>query len=75
MRKVIELNPALHAAVIDAAHLQRCKVKDLGIVLVAYALEHLDDALHNADRLYTHWEQAEAPEATFRVIKTVQRRA
>lgn len=73
MRKVVELNPALHAAVIDAAHTQRCKVKDLAIVLVAYALEHLDDALHEADRLYTHWESVAAPEATFRVIKIVQR--
>lgn len=73
MRKVIELNPALHAAVIDAAHDQRCKVKDLSIVLVAYALEHIQDALHDADRLYTKWETAEAPEPGFKVIRIVPR--
>lgn len=73
MRKVIELNPALHAAVIDAAHDQRCKVKDLAIVLVAYALEHLDDALHDADRLYTHWERQEAPESKLHVVKVYAR--
>lgn len=73
MRKVIELNPSLHAAVIDAAHDQRCKVKDLAIVLVAYALEHLDDALHDADRLYVKWERAEPPPAKLHIVKVTTR--
>lgn len=69
MRKVIEVEPALHAAVQDLAHNMRCKIKDLGTVLLAYALEHQDDALHEADRLLTHWEAQEVPTPQLHVVR------
>lgn len=69
MRKVVELDPALHAAVVDHAHNMRCKVKDLATVLIAYALEHKDDAILEADRLLTHWEAQEAPAPTLHIVR------
>lgn len=69
MRKVLEITPALHAAVYDHAHNARCKVKDLAVVLVAYALEHLPEALHEADRLLTYWETAEPPKPTLHIVR------
>lgn len=75
MRKVIELEPALHAAVIDLAHTHRCKVKDLSCVLIAYALEHKDDAIQEADRLLTHWEQQPIPAKTLHIIRVSTRKA
>lgn len=69
MRKVIEVEPALHAAVQDLAHDLRCKLKDLGTVLLAYALEHKDDAIHEADRLLTHWESQDVPTPQLHVVR------
>lgn len=34
MRKVVELEPALHAALTDVAHEMRCKVKDLSALRI-----------------------------------------
>lgn len=69
MRKVIEVEPALHAAVQDLAHEMRCKIKDLGTVLLAYALEHRNDAIHEADRLLTHWEAQPTPAPTLHIVR------
>ena len=69
MRKVIEVEPALHAAVQDLAHDMRCKLKDLGTVLLAYALEHKDAAIHEADRLLTHWEAQDVPAPHLHVVR------
>lgn len=69
MRKVIEIEPALHAAVQDLAHEMRCKLKDLGTVLLAYALEHKADAIHEADRLLTHWESQDVPTPQLHVVR------
>lgn len=69
MRKVIEVEPALHAAVQDLSHEMRCKLKDLGTVLLAYALEHKDAAIHDADRLLTHWEAQEVPTPQLHVVR------
>jgi len=74
MRKVIELEPALHGAVIDLAHEMRCKVKDLACVLVAYALEHKDDAIQEADRLLTHWEQQPPPATKLHIVRVSTRK-
>lgn len=74
MRKVIELEPALHAAVIDLAHEMRCKVKDLACVLVAYALEHKDDAIQEADRLLTYWEQQPTPATKLHIVRVSTRK-
>lgn len=73
MRKVVELEPALHAAIIDAAHEMRCKVKELATVLIAYALEHKDDAIADADRLLTHWENAPEPPRQLHVVRIVRK--
>lgn len=69
MRKVVELEPALHAAVVDQAHAMRCKVKDLATVLIAYALEHKDNAISAADRLMTYWEAQKAPDPTLHIVR------
>lgn len=69
MRKVVELDPALHATVVDHAHAMRCKVKDLATVLIAYALEHKDDAISEADRLLAYWEAQEAPTPTLHIVR------
>lgn len=71
-RKVVELEPALHGAVVDLAHGLRCKVKDLSCVLVAYALEHKDDALAEADRLLTVWENAEPPTPGLHIVRVTR---
>lgn len=72
MRKVVELDIALHSAVLDVAHRHRCKVKDLATVLIAYAMEHLDDAIHDADRLLTKWENAEPPSPGLTIVRVTR---
>lgn len=69
MRKVVEIEPALHAALTDLAHEMRCKVKDLACVLVAYALEHKDDAIHEADRLLAYWEAQPVPATQLHIVR------
>ena len=73
-RKVVELEPALHDAVLSKAHHARCKVKDLSTVLVAYALEHFEDAISNADRLLNEWEKKQLPEPGLRVVRVTRPR-
>ena len=74
MRKVVELEPALHGAVTDLAHEMRCKVKDLSCVLIAYALEHKDDAIADADRLLSYWEQQPAPATRLHIVRVSTRK-
>lgn len=69
MRKVVKIEPALHAALTDLAHDMRCKVKDLSCVLVAYALEHKDDAISEADRLLAYWEAQPVPATQLHIVR------
>lgn len=55
-RKVVELLPKVHEKLSDAAHARRAKMNQLGSILVDYALEHLDDAIGEADRLLAEYE-------------------
>ena len=55
-RKVVELLPRVHQELSDVAHDKGAKMNQLGSLLVAYALEHLDDALADADRLLDKYE-------------------
>lgn len=55
-RKVVELLPRLHENLSDVAHDRRAKMNQLGSVLMAYALEHIDEALADADRLLEKYE-------------------
>lgn len=50
-RKVVELMPRLHEKISDEAHARRVRMNHFGSILMAYALEHMDDALAEADRL------------------------
>lgn len=74
MRKVVEVVfPALHQAVIDEAHIGGVKVNLLASVLLAYALEHKEDALAHADRLIDEWENRRIErEPILRVIRSVR---
>lgn len=69
MRKVVELEPALHAAVTDLAHEMRCKVKDLSCILIAYALEHQENAIADADRLLSYWEAQPVPATKLHIVR------
>lgn len=60
-RKVVELLPRLQQHVKDAANRRHVPLNQLATVLVAYAVEHMDDAIHEADRLLTEWEGLPEP--------------
>lgn len=55
-RKVVELLPRLHERLSDEAHNRRARMNQLGSILIAYAMEHMDDALADADRLLQQYE-------------------
>lgn len=69
MRKVVELDERVHQALLDVAHTQRIKMKDLGTVLVAYGLENLERAVAEADRLLTEIEAVELKKPELRIIR------
>lgn len=55
-RKVVELLPRLHERLSDVAHARRARMNQLGSILMAYALEHIDEALSDSDRLLQDYE-------------------
>jgi hypothetical protein len=55
-RKVLEVLPRLHEHIKDAAHARRVPLNQLATVLAAYAAEHIEEAIHEADRLLAEWE-------------------
>lgn len=55
-RKVLEVLPRLQQRIKDEANSRRVALNLLATVLVAYAVEHMDDAIHDADRLLAEWE-------------------
>lgn len=68
MRKVLEVMPELHERVSDVAHDKRIKMSVLSSVLIAYALENLERAIADADRLLAEAEQIELRRPELRVI-------
>lgn len=68
-RKVVELMPKLHERLSDVAHERRARMNQLGSILMAYALEHIDDAISNADKLLEQYEGPITPRPG-----TIQRR-
>lgn len=68
MRKVLEVLPATHKAVSDAAHEHRTTIMLLSSVLVEYALRNLDRALEEADTLLAEAESREIPREALRLI-------
>lgn len=60
-RKVVELMPRVHQKLSDVAHERGAKMNQLGSILMAYALEHLDDAIAEADRLISEYEGPVTP--------------
>lgn len=60
-RKVVELMPRVHQELSDVAHERGAKMNQLGSILMAYALEHLDDAIAEADRLLAEYEGPVTP--------------
>lgn len=74
MRKVVEvIYPALHEQIVATAHSGHVKVNLLATLLLAYAMEHLPDVLHDAERLIGEWE-SRTPNSTpmLRVIRGVR---
>lgn len=55
-RKVVELMPRVHERLSDESHARRAKMNELGSLLLAYAMEHIDDALADAERLLKEYE-------------------
>jgi hypothetical protein len=60
-RKVVELLPRVHQELSDVAHERGAKMNQLGSILMAYALEHLDDAIAEADHLLAEYEGPVTP--------------
>lgn len=74
MRKVLEVQPALQQVIVRTAQEKHVKVHLLATVLVAYALEHIDDAIADAERLLEQWENREPEMPTLLTIHRLQPR-